>query len=94
MITQVFGQDAGLNYLEGLRLQFQGSSGDEKAESSPSKSQKTTPKKRVAPPKKVIQKVKKTRVRVKTKTTPPPQNKSKDPAKGKSTMQMIASGLS
>ncbi len=100
-ITEAFGEEDGLRYLEGLRLQIQGEE-DGNAETPPeAKPTKTTAKKRkrkrvakapTANPK-VIERIKKTRVKKRTSVTPPPQQKPRDEFKGKDAVDMIAAGL-
>ena len=90
-ITQVFGEEGGRRYLEGLRQEIQGRGDEHVAEPD-----ETTTKSKVAtkPSKRVVQKVKKKKVKVKTQITPPPPEKqNKDKFAGKDTKTIISAGL-
>lgn len=94
MIVEVFGEEDGLKYLEGLRLQIQGEE-SEPVSSKPKSKQKgpTKVKKRRVPPKEVVEKVKKTKVRKKAQITPPSKATPKDIYKDKTEVDIIADGL-
>jgi len=85
LITQVFGKDAGRQYLEGLRLRIQGEDSEGKDQTKVTHKQ---------PAKKVIERVKKVKNVKKAPVTPAPQQKPKDQLEGKNPKDMIMAGLS
>lgn len=94
LIAEVFGNDQALTYLEGLRLKLQDPDvGEQDTPTSTSKGRKQT-RKPSTPPKKVVEKVNKTKMKVKTRVTPAPQNKPRDPLSGKDDLDMIIAGIS
>lgn len=96
MITEVFGEVEGRRYLEGLRLEIQ-SEEDNEVSTTKSKKTKSSKKKVVAkniPPKKVVQKVKRTKVKKKVPVTPPAKGTPTDKFVDADALDIISAGLS
>lgn len=94
-IYEVFGEESGKRYLDGLRLEIHGveeSVETPKVEDKSKKKDKPINKKTPTPS--VVQKVKRKKMKVKTTVTPPADEKtSKDPGEGKSYEELMMMGF-